>query len=128
MSSFEGHLDEVHDGYVTGWAWDPETPDIPVLIAVWTDKMTRPVYGRASAYRRDLELSGKGSGNCGFQISIDCKDSERVHAKIMGSQEELIDSPVYIKAVAAIVSRDLPLHRNLLQIAASRIIGQMLDE
>lgn len=65
-----GWVDEVGaDGRVTGWAFDPQTASLPVLLEV---VLRGDVIGTVLAcdYRADLEAARIGLGRCMFEVSI----------------------------------------------------------
>lgn len=78
--NFEGYIDFVLDGYVTGWAWTPHNPDEQLHVDLMEDGQRldrRP----ASLYREDLASAGKRNGFCGFRLELPISLlDDRVHS------------------------------------------------
>jgi len=76
MNEMAGYFDEMEDGAIVGWGWEPSSPNtaVPVHVTV-TNKETSEVIGdfqpTAGVQRSDLEHSGIGNGNHGFRINMD---------------------------------------------------------
>ena len=70
-----GNVDEIHEDSISGWAWDAETPDVPLTVQVSvTDRSGNLVFqqtAEASIQRDDVSASGYGSGACGFSLPVD---------------------------------------------------------
>ena len=68
-SDLQGSLDHVSHALVSGWAFDPAAPDVPVVVSVLANgaEIGRVV---ADGYRRDLERAGFGTGCCGFSYRL----------------------------------------------------------
>lgn len=64
-----GHVDEISDGVLHGWAWRPEAPAARALVDVLVDDV---FAGRTLAHvpRRDLAEAGLGDGRLGFELLI----------------------------------------------------------
>lgn len=71
-----GYFDQMEDGVIVGWGWEPHLPNtiVPVHVTV-TNQETSQVVGDfrpgASLYREDLEANGIGNGRHGFRIRMD---------------------------------------------------------
>lgn len=65
-----GHLDEIRNGKLSGWAIDENNPSTPVsgLELLINDQLVTTFS--ASLYREDLEAAGMGKGKCAFSILI----------------------------------------------------------
>lgn len=64
--ALEGYVEKiVDDWYISGWAFDPEHPHLPVLVEIHA---ASEVLGTILAcdLREDLVLAGKGIGRCAF--------------------------------------------------------------
>jgi hypothetical protein len=68
-SSFEGYVDYVADGYVTGWAWKPADPAEQVAVELMEGEI-RLDRALASIHRQDLASCGKRGGSCGFRLEL----------------------------------------------------------
>lgn len=64
-----GAVELIGSDRLTGWAWDPAAPDVPVMLRILADGV---VIGRvlANQYRSDLFQAGIGNGRNGFEIGI----------------------------------------------------------
>ena len=64
-----GHLDQVKDGILFGWAWTPLFPNLPLTIVIYDQGV---IIGsiKANAYRKDLEESKIGGGNYSFAFRL----------------------------------------------------------
>ena len=63
-----GFADTMSLTEIRGWAWDPETPDIPIAIEL-LDGDACVLKVMADLYRPDLQASGIGNGSHGFLIA-----------------------------------------------------------
>ena len=74
-AQIHGNVDEIHEDSISGWAWDAETPDVPLTVQVSvTDRSGNLVFqqtAEASIQRDDVFASGYGSGACGFLVPVD---------------------------------------------------------
>ncbi len=70
MSAPEGFVDEILPTRISGWAWDPDRPDLRPEVRIEIDGV---VVARtiADIYRPDLLASGKGDGKYGFTAKLD---------------------------------------------------------
>lgn len=64
-----GHVDEIRDDVLHGWAWRPDSPRSRVLVDVFFDGR---FAGRTLAHvlRRDLAEAGLDDGRLGFELPI----------------------------------------------------------
>lgn len=64
-----GHVDQVIDGKIRGWAFDPEAPDaaVEVVLKVADDEIART---NADIFRKDLLPHGIGDGHHGFEVAL----------------------------------------------------------
>lgn len=67
--TLRGSIDELSHRRVIGWAWETDTPDIPVVVLIAVE---RRVLGRCRAdlFREDLAVEGLGTGRCGFTLDL----------------------------------------------------------
>lgn len=75
-SKIEGHLDSIEGNSVSGWLWNPDTPDEAQTVTVTvantaTGEIVDTKTVTANEYRDDLEAEGRGTGNYGFHSSVD---------------------------------------------------------
>jgi hypothetical protein len=64
----KGRIDAYDQQSVRGWAWDPESPDRPVVLEIKSSDGRSKVF-IADGYREDLEQYGIGDGRHGFVVS-----------------------------------------------------------
>jgi phytanoyl-CoA hydroxylase len=69
LGDFEGHVDQVDDRSLTGWAWTHTEPNQPIDVELLIDGIVVSRY-TAAGYRPDLEEAGKGNGRHGFQVPL----------------------------------------------------------
>jgi len=62
-----GSMDKVENDEISGWVWDPATPDEPVDVEILDDDKV-VLRARAENYRRDLQEVGVGDGRHGFVL------------------------------------------------------------
>ncbi|MCI6886971.1 MAG: 3D domain-containing protein [Lachnospiraceae bacterium] len=71
-----GHFEELENGTIIGWGWEPTSPNtaVPVHVTV-TNTETSEVVGdfnpTAGIYHADLKEQGIGNGVHGFRITMD---------------------------------------------------------
>lgn len=75
-SKIEGHLDSIEGNSISGWLWNPDTPDEAQTVTVTvTNTATGEIMDTktvtANEYRDDLEEEGRGTGDYGFHTSVD---------------------------------------------------------
>lgn len=92
----QGNFDGITCGFVGGWAWDGNTPNVPVSVDVY-DGATLIATVPANQYRADLALLGFGNGVHGFSFATPTvvRDGQlhTVSLRIHGSGMELPNSP-----------------------------------
>ena len=71
----QGWVDGVRDGWLTGWAYDPTDPDVPLQVTLVCGGEASGVT-LADRYRADVQAAGHGEGCCGFTFRI---DPEKMH-------------------------------------------------
>lgn len=92
VGSFEGFLENVECGAISGWAWDKAQPNTPIMVEFYTGST---VWGSilADRYRPDLKSAGKGNGvhAYSFEVPKALKDgqSRLVRARVLNSSYEL---------------------------------------
>jgi hypothetical protein len=69
LSTFEGYIDNIADGYVTGWAWMPAYPNEQLSVELMEGGV-RLDRKPASIYRDDLASAQKRNGSCGFRLEL----------------------------------------------------------
>jgi hypothetical protein len=64
-----GYVDAVTDGRISGWAQNPQYPEAPVCLDIFSDGR---LIGQtlANQYRGDLETAGLGSGRHAFDFAM----------------------------------------------------------
>lgn len=88
MGEFDGYLDKVECGTITGWAWNRNKPNAPVTIEFYTGGT---IWGHTEAtiYRDDLKAAGKGNGAhaYNFEVPAVLKDNQTrlISARVAGS-------------------------------------------
>ena len=67
--AMQGVLDEAGPALCRGWAWCPQTPELPVelLVLAGGTVLARVV---ANSYRQDLRVAGIGKGIYGFSVAL----------------------------------------------------------
>jgi glycosyltransferase involved in cell wall biosynthesis len=64
-----GHVDELVDGILFGWALSPKSPHVPVMVQCAVgDKTTDPVL--ANGERPDVAAANQGTSVCGFSLDL----------------------------------------------------------
>jgi O-antigen biosynthesis protein len=91
-----GFLDQVTPTHISGWAWDPETPDQPVLVEI-LDGAERLAVVEANQFRPDVRDAGLGQGYCGFALSFGAsllpRSRHRISVRRLRDGTELSGSP-----------------------------------
>jgi len=100
QSGFLGNLDGIVDLEITGWAWNPDMPDSPVLIELLADG--EPFCRvEADEYRDDLLAAKIGDGRHGLRVGLPiefCSGHEhRISARIVDTGQILGGSPLIFK-------------------------------
>ncbi|PWU10677.1 MAG: hypothetical protein C5B51_03885, partial [Terriglobia bacterium] len=67
--NISGYLDYSGCGFIYGWAWDSNHPNLPVSVTLTYDGGTFLTTQVANLYRADLQAAGIGNGNHGFWFS-----------------------------------------------------------
>ena len=114
-----GHLDRVsRDGWVSGWCWYPDEPDLHVDVAVLVDE-ERVGTIRADGFRPDLQQAGIGDGTHGFSFPLPYavlsdKGTLRVSVQEAGTGRNIAD-PVTVRLgrLAAAEERIIDLERQV---------------
>ena len=101
--SYLGYFDYADCSVLSGWAWDANQPNTPIMVDVYADNnLTLSVV--ANYYRPDVQAAGFGDGRHGFQIPLPAslRDGQPHSIKIKygSSQSELYYSPRTINCTA----------------------------
>jgi hypothetical protein len=97
----QGRLDGIDGTTITGWAFDPDRPAVPVTLDVLDgDGLIARVI--ANRYRSDLEASGIGDGRHGFELrlarGLSPLSRHRIRVRRTGDDTELVGSPLVLEA------------------------------
>lgn len=65
----QGHLDGVRDGFLHGWLWSPERPELRLRVALVYDGAPWQLRD-ADEQRDDLRAAGIGDGRYGFAVEL----------------------------------------------------------
>ena len=68
VTAAQGYLQKPHCTIITGWAWDPHQPDVPLEVEIYDGERrlaTVPAYW----YRRDLARAGLGGGRHAYRYT-----------------------------------------------------------
>jgi hypothetical protein len=91
-----GFLDVANDGQITGWAWDSQQPDSPILVDIY-DGGKKLATVAADQFREDLAGAGVGNGEHGFSYrtpgSLKDGQAHTIRVKTAGAGKELAGSP-----------------------------------
>ena len=96
----QGNLDGMDGTSLSGWAFDPENPAIPVVLEILDGDGS---IGRVTAnrFRDDLEIAGIGDGRHGFELRLAGGMSHRARHEIrvrrVSDKQELLGSPMAIE-------------------------------
>ncbi|MBQ0959968.1 glycosyltransferase [Ideonella sp. 4Y11] len=92
-----GHLDMVSATQISGWAWDPEASDGPVMVEI-LDGGERLATIEANLFRPDVRDAGLGDGYCGFILSFSAsllpKSRHLISVRRLRDGAELTGSPI----------------------------------
>ncbi|MCI8659092.1 MAG: phosphatase [Lachnospiraceae bacterium] len=71
-----GYFDQMEDGVIVGWGWEPDSPNtiVPIHVTVTREETSQIVgdfHPNASIYREDLSENQIGHGMHGFRIQMD---------------------------------------------------------
>lgn len=98
---FTGSLDGISGPDVGGWAWNPEMPDLAVMVELSADDKPFVRVG-AGEFREDLLAANIGDGRHAFRAGLPpeiCDGREhRISARIVDTGEILNGSPLIFKA------------------------------
>jgi hypothetical protein len=96
-AEYEGSIDEIREGVVSGWARDAQRPDIPLTIELLEPGQIIDRV-RADGFREDLRLAGKGAGYHGYRLTLPRHlldgQGHTLRVRIAGSKFELPNSPI----------------------------------
>lgn len=104
-SEYPGNLDAISGTDVFGWAWNPDKPDLAVMVELFADG--KPIV-RASAdqFREDLVLANVGNGCHGFKMRLPselCDGCEhRISASIVETGQVLGSSSLVFKSTMSL--------------------------
>jgi hypothetical protein len=85
---FDGFVDAVHDGVVSGWAVNLARPERPVPLEVRVGTQV-VASGRSGEYRPDVAAAGYASSHTGFSIPLPAGIPDGFHIAIANSPEYL---------------------------------------
>ncbi|RAK02061.1 putative secreted protein (Por secretion system target) [Larkinella arboricola] len=103
--NFEGYLDVVNCGLISGWVWDRDKPNTPITVEFLAATGPNPtlasatVFGTlpADVFRQDLQNAGKGNGAHGYTLpvpeSIKTSQEQTIWGRVVGSTYLLSWSP-----------------------------------
>ncbi|RRB04617.1 PQQ-dependent sugar dehydrogenase [Larkinella rosea] len=82
--NFEGYLDQVNCGTISGWVWNRDKPNTPIMVEFLdgTTSTTAVLIGStlANIYRQDLKNAGKGNGEHGYSFVVpECLKDNQTH-------------------------------------------------
>jgi hypothetical protein len=80
-SGIKGFVEAVRPFQVRGWAWDPASPDDPVIVEIFVGG-TLAASGPADLFRDDLLAAGFGDGRHGFVFNLDLRLSREAAASL----------------------------------------------
>ncbi len=96
----QGNLDGLDGNSITGWAFDPEHPDTPVVLEV-LDGAGLVARLTANRFRADLEMAGIGDGRHGFELqlahSLSTDVRHELRVRRVSDGKELAGSPLAIE-------------------------------
>lgn len=97
----KGYVDEVSHDRISGWAWNPAAPLVPVTLVIAVDGL--PVAQVvANSYRPDIEAAGIANGRCSFIVPADTLalplQSAIVEVRVEGTGQHLVHSPARLEA------------------------------
>jgi hypothetical protein len=88
-----GWLEGVHNGWLRGWAYDPDRPSNPARIEISGNGLGPNQVLIADHYRADVQLAGHGQGICGFALPLGPLLPDRIDARWADNGEPLPGSP-----------------------------------
>ena len=91
---YDGFVDTVHNGVISGWAVNLTRPEerVPLEVRVGTEVVAR---GSSGEYRPDVAGAGYPSSHAGFSISLPAGVSDGFHVTIENSLERLHNAGVW---------------------------------
>ena len=96
LPQLEGHMDDIHNGMVRGWAWNPAQPDEAVMVDLLIDGVAVQRIA-CNDFRADLKTHGKGDGRHAFHallpLSIHDGGPHDVHVRFTNTRIALAGSP-----------------------------------
>jgi hypothetical protein len=96
-ANFGGFIDQVNEEGIVGWAWDSQTPDLPLTVEVYVDD-TQLAPVSADQFRPDLRDAGIGDGRHAFTLptSVLPKDGKphAVRVKLPGTGATIVEKGV----------------------------------
>ena len=103
-----GTLDAAAPGHISGWVWNPDTPDEPVMVEL-LDGDEQLAVVRADLYRPDLHELGMGTGRHGFSFAFGPTilpyARHRLRARRLSDGAELRGSPQIIEREGGALDR-----------------------
>lgn len=99
----QGHVDEIHQENISGWAIDPQQPQENLIITVTIQndagKTLKVLNGTANKPRADVAASGYANEACGFTIPIDWSSFEdgKYQVVVNAGNQTLPGSRTYYK-------------------------------
>jgi hypothetical protein len=92
----EGYLDTVDSTYISGWVYEKEDPDMPLVVEI-SDGDVPVARVRAATFRSDLLAAGKGNGKHSFNVPVPSwmRDGEPhlIHVRVAATGFNLNNSP-----------------------------------
>lgn len=105
-TGFDGHVDQLVRGQLTGWAWNPADPTQQVVVQI-ESSAGEICLAVAHHFRADLRDEGIGSGCHGFAADLSAWNLTEVtiSVTIFGHPGVLLDQPISPDLVARIARR-----------------------
>lgn len=97
--SVQGFLDGYNSGFVSGWAWNSESPEDALSVEIQTREGLTLGTAVADIYRADLQQQNIGTGRYGFKAKIRIpaeKDSIELHLIDTESRAVISNKPLVI--------------------------------
>lgn len=91
---YDGFVDNIHDGIISGWAVNLSRPEerVPLEVCIGTDVVAR---GWSGEYRPDVASAGYPSAHAGFSIPLPTAASDGFHVTIANSPERLHNAGIW---------------------------------
>lgn len=77
LRTHRGNVDGYFNGALVGWVTQPGRPDMPLKVGVFTPAGLI-AEGLADQFRQDVLNAGIGTGNYGFEITLDQRTLDRI--------------------------------------------------